>query len=109
VEGALRTHKAEQQAHGLYARTGLVFTDEAGEPLKARDVGRWWHGALDRAGVERRRFYATRHTAATLMLNNGVELEVVSKILGHAKLSITSDFYAKLPTSWTECWVFRDV
>lgn len=96
VVSALREHKAEQQHLGLYSRTGLVFTDEAGAPLKQREVSRWWHDALKRAGIERRRFYATRHTAATLMLNNGVPLEVVSKILGHAKLSITSDFYAEV-------------
>ena len=33
---------------------------------------------------------------ATLMLNGGVPLEVVSKTLGHAGLSITADIYAKV-------------
>jgi integrase len=80
----------------LPGRKGLVFTDEAGEALKHRDVTAWWHDALRRAGISRRRFYCTRHTAATLMLNNGVKLEVVSKILGHAGLAITSDVYAEV-------------
>jgi integrase len=39
---------------------------------------------------------ATRHTAATLMLNNRVPLEVVSGTLGPAGLAITADVYAKL-------------
>jgi site-specific recombinase XerD len=30
------------------------------------------------------------------MLNNGVPLEVVSAILGHAGLAITADVYAKV-------------
>jgi site-specific recombinase XerD len=30
------------------------------------------------------------------MLNNGVPLEVVSKILGHGGLAITADVYAKV-------------
>lgn len=47
-------------------------------------------------GTGRRRFHASRHTAATLMLNNGVPLEVVSKTLGHAGLAITADIYAKV-------------
>ena len=34
--------------------------------------------------------------AATLMLNNGVPLEVVSTTLGHAGLAITADVYAKV-------------
>lgn len=34
-----------------------------------------------------------RHTAATLMLKRGVPVEVVSRILGHARVSITLDIY----------------
>jgi integrase len=34
-----------------------------------------------------------RHTAASLMLRRGVPVEVVSKILGHSKVSITLDIY----------------
>jgi integrase len=86
---ALRGHKRGK-------REGLVFTDEAGQALKHRDVTAWWHDACRQADVPRRRFYATRHTAATLMLNNGVPLEVVSKTLGHAGLAITSDIYAQV-------------
>jgi integrase len=90
VVKALRAHRRASRP------TGLVFTDENGEALKARNVLRWWHDATIRAGVGRRRFYCTRHTAATLMLNNGVALEVVSAILGHAGLSITADIYAEV-------------
>jgi integrase len=96
VAAALRGHQDNQKAVGVFSKTGLVFTDEEGLPLKQREVSRWWHDALKRADIPRRRFYSTRHTAATLMLNNGVALEVVSKILGHAKLSTTSDFYAEV-------------
>jgi integrase len=34
-----------------------------------------------------------RHTAATLMLRRKTPVEVVSRILGHAKVSITLDVY----------------
>ena len=34
-----------------------------------------------------------RHTAGTLMLRKGMPVEVVSKILGHARVSITMDVY----------------
>lgn len=36
-----------------------------------------------------------RHTCATLMLNGGVPMHIVSKILGHAKIAITESTYAK--------------
>ena len=37
-----------------------------------------------------------RHTAATLMLKRGTPVEVVSKILGHALVSITLDIYRQV-------------
>jgi integrase len=42
------------------------------------------------------RFHDLRHTAASLMLNQGVPIFKVSKILGHARPSITSDIYGHL-------------
>lgn len=37
-----------------------------------------------------------RHTGATLLLNEGVNMEVVAKILGHSSTRITRSTYAKL-------------
>jgi integrase len=97
---ALREHYqrqlAEQLASPVWIGSGHVFVSTIGGPLDARNVTRWWHNLLSRAGVERRRFQATRHTAATLLLDEGVPLEVVSAILGHAGLAITADVYAKV-------------
>ena len=42
------------------------------------------------------RFHDLRHSAASLMLNNGIPVIVVSKVLGHAKPSITLDIYGHL-------------
>ncbi len=41
------------------------------------------------------RFHDLRHTAATQMLKNGIKLEVIQKILGHADIS-TTQIYAKV-------------
>lgn len=37
-----------------------------------------------------------RHTGATLLLNNGVPLGIVSKVLGHSSTKMTEHVYAKL-------------
>jgi integrase len=95
---ALREHRARQAAERLAARvwddSGHVFTTEIGTPLDGRNVSRTWHGWCEAAGVGGRRFHASRHTAATLLLDRGVPLEVVSAVLGHAGLAITADVYA---------------
>lgn len=37
-----------------------------------------------------------RHTCATMLLNHGVGMEIVSKVLGHSSTKITREVYAKL-------------
>jgi integrase len=101
VVEALRVWKREQRGEGSQGQEGFVFTDANGDPLKGRDVLDWWHKATIAAGVGRRRFYCTRHTAATLMLNNGVPLEVISKILGHSDIAITGNVYAEVQEEMT--------
>jgi len=51
---------------------------------------------LQEAGLPEIRFHDLRHTAATQMLVNGVDILTVSKRLGHSKPSITLDVYGHM-------------
>lgn len=51
---------------------------------------------MKEAGLPRIRFHDLRYTAASLMLNNGVDVLVDSKRLGHAQPSITLNVYGHL-------------
>jgi integrase len=98
---SLREHHRRQLEERLVAGpawvdSGHVFSNELGAPLDPRNVLRWWHRLTERSGVGRRRIHAARHTAATMLLEEGVPLEVVSAVLGHASLTITSDIYARV-------------
>ena len=48
------------------------------------------------------RFHDLRHAYATLMIEDGEDLAVVSKSLGHANLSTTADIYAHLTPAMQE-------
>ena len=72
----------------------LVFVSEAGTPLVPRNVNREFHKVLAQAGLDDRRMHDLRHSFATLLLEQGEDLIVVSEMLGHASTVITSDFYA---------------
>lgn len=50
---------------------------------------------LERIGLEKRSLHNTRHTFASMMLNNGIEPLWVSSTLGHKDLSITLQVYTK--------------
>lgn len=99
---AFRARRAQQAAERLsagplWAPNGLhVLTGPLGAPLSTRTLRRHWGAWCATAGVGPRRFHASRHTCATLLLADGVPLEVVSAVLGHAALSITADVYARV-------------
>ena len=59
----------------------------------ANDILRQW--VKDAQIKKQVTFHCSRHTAATLNLSLGVPLEVVSKLLGHTKIS-TTQIYAKI-------------
>ncbi|MBV7434621.1 tyrosine-type recombinase/integrase [Cardiobacteriaceae bacterium TAE3-ERU3] len=65
-------------------RSDFVFYNTRGNPLEYHNVNRSvWHPLLERAGLERRRAYQTRHTAATLWLASGENPEWIAKQMGH--------------------------
>jgi integrase len=101
VAAALRDHRRRQREERLSAGQawqdqGYVFTSRIGTALDGRNVTRAFHAALERAGLPRQRFHDMRHACATLLLERGEELAVVSRLLGHANLSTTADVYAHL-------------
>jgi integrase len=101
VTAALRAHRkrqaAEQLAAGaLWRDRGYVFTRTDGRPLSLNATSQWFSALTEQAGIGRRRLHASRHTCATLMLDEGVPLEVVSAVLGHSNLSITATVYARV-------------
>jgi integrase len=93
----LKAHKAaqaeERLASEVWQETGYVFTSNVGTPLDPRNVAKRFSSACTKAKIGKWHPHELRHTAASLMLANGVPLQVVSDILGHASIRITSDVY----------------
>ena len=85
-----QTHKSAERLKGgpAWADSGYLFTDESGAPLHPHSVSQTFDRRVKAAGVKRR-FHDLRHTAATLMLRDGVRPKVVAEMLGHADVSVT--------------------
>jgi integrase len=97
----LREHRELQQEYKAkvgkrWQEHNLIFPSSVGTPLNPSNLRIVFNRTLDAAGLPRIRFHDLRHTAASLMLNQGVPVIVVSKILGHAKPSTTLDIYGHL-------------
>jgi integrase len=104
----LRKHYEQQQADQrkageAWTEYGLIFTTQHGTPINARNLLRDYKKLLHSAGLPPIRFHDLRHTAASILLNQGVPVIIVSRRLGHARASITLDIYGHLiPTMQNE-------
>jgi len=98
---AFREHREYQQLQKAFVgdrwqENDLIFPSKIGTSLDASNLRLDFNRVIARAGVPKVRFHDLRHTAASLMLNNGIPVIVVSRILGHSKPSITLDIYGHL-------------
>ena len=72
-------------------------------PVCCTDVGglydptnfeRWWSSFRKKHGFPTLKFHELRHTQATQLLANGVDVKTVQARLGHANASVTLNWYA---------------
>ena len=97
----LQGHAARQgeemlQAGDEWHETGFVFTSEVGTPLDQSNLRRRFGRLCAMAGVGKLTPHELRHSAATLLLAQGVPLHVVSEVLGHSSIRETKDVYGHL-------------
>ncbi len=99
--GVLLGHQLRQQVErdewGIaYDNHGLVFARENGAPLALDALTKRFKALCREAGVRPIRLHDLRHGAASLRLASGADIAVVSKVLRHSSVSITSDTYSHL-------------
>lgn len=71
-----------------------VFTGERGGPMYPTSINAWLRRFADRHGLPHINPHAFRHTAASIMISEGVDIVSVSKMLGHATTTTTMEVYA---------------
>jgi integrase len=97
---ALRAHRAAQAEERLAAGSlwrnehGLVFTQPTGRPVDPSRDYQDWQQLLVSAGVRKARLHDARHTAASLLLAQGVPARVVMEMLGHSQITLTLGTYS---------------
>ncbi|MGN0149767.1 MAG: tyrosine-type recombinase/integrase [Clostridia bacterium] len=91
ISEALQRVFISQYRFGAVA--GRVFKNTLDMPVKYRTLLDAWHRVLDRANLPLVGLHTLRHTYATNALRAGVDVKVLSKLLGHASVAVTLDIY----------------
>ncbi|MFI9645522.1 tyrosine-type recombinase/integrase [Streptomyces sp. NPDC052040] len=69
--------KRSERPQGQPGESGFVFTTPTGRPPDPANLTRCFRTFLDRAGLRRIRFHDFRHSTATLLREQGVDLVVI--------------------------------
>jgi integrase len=96
---ALKAQRSAQLTERLRAGTEwndtrLIFAQPNGRPVDPRADWGEWKRLLRIAGIRDARLHDARHTAATLLLQQGVPARVAMQILGHSQISLTLGTYS---------------
>lgn len=105
LRSALRSHRAQQAKDRLTLGSSwvsdplgdFVFTTAKGTHVSHQPDHAEWKKILTLAEVPAARLHDARHTAATLMLVQGVPARVVMEILGHSTIQMTTRYQHMVP------------
>lgn len=95
----LYAHRNRQSEERAVAGTrwqdwGVVFPSTIGTPMEACNLTHRFHKITADAKLPKIRFHDLRHTAATLLLAQGVHPRLVMDTLGHSSISLTMNTYS---------------
>ena len=71
-----------------------VCCNSYGAFQNAGNFSEWWATFRAANGFPGLRFHDLRHTQATLLIGNGVDIKTVQSRLGHSRAATTLDIYA---------------
>jgi integrase len=96
---ALKEHRTQQLnerlgAGPLWHEHSLVFTSQTGKPLDAANVRRSLRRITKRANLgEDWTPRELRHSFVSIMSDNGVSIETIADLVGHASTAVTETVY----------------
>ena len=72
----------------------FIFASQTGQYISPSNFNRMFRGIQKALNYEvTLGLHSLRHTFATLMLNNGIDVKIVSELLGHSNVSVTYNIY----------------
>jgi len=94
AEQLQRQAAVRQRAGTLWQDNGLVFTTAHGTQLDAADVRRSLRTICRKAGIaEEWTPRELRHTFVSLLSDNGMAIEEISRLVGHSSSNVTETVY----------------
>ena len=77
----------------LWIDSNKLFVQADGRPMHPSTISKWFVKYVDQIGLPVINFHGLRHTNATLLIAQNIDVAVVAARLGHAQITTTFNFY----------------
>ena len=107
-EYLLRLRKEQEQNRKLCGKCyctdylDYIYVNEIGELVKPDYLSTHFRALLEKNNLRKIRFHDLRHSCASLLLFNGVQMKQIQEWLGHSNYSTTANIYAHLDSKSKE-------
>lgn len=91
----LKAYQTDQQDKGfLCADNNRLFVTWDGKPMHPGSMAKWFPKFLIKHKLPRLNFHSLRHTSATFLISQGMDIETVAGRLGHSTSATTQNIYS---------------
>ena len=77
----------------LWTDSDRLFVQSDGKPMHPSTISKWFVKYVAQIGLPVINFHGLRHTNATLLISQNIDVAVVAARLGHAQITTTFNFY----------------
>ncbi len=77
----------------LWTNSNRLFVQADGKPMHPSTISKWFVKYVGQIGLPVINFHGLRHTNATLLIAQNIDVSVVAARLGHAQITTTYNFY----------------
>ena len=77
----------------LWIDSNRLFIQADGRPMHPSTISKWFEKFVAQIGLPVINFHGLRHTNATLLIAQNIDVSVVAARLGHAQITTTYNFY----------------
>ena len=77
----------------LWANSDRLFVQSDGKPMHPSTISKWFVKYVAQIGLPVINFHGLRHTNASLLVAQNIDIAIISARLGHAQISTTLNFY----------------
>ena len=77
----------------LWTNSDRLFVQANGKPMHPSTISKWFVKYVGQIGLPVINFHGLRHTNASLLVAQNIDIAIISARLGHAQISTTLNFY----------------